>query len=73
MFVAPTKLEKYCYPMNSSSLGNFIFLPWKLSFPTLEIFFSYLGNFLFLRWKLFVPTLELKSSSLGTEKFLRWN
>ena len=48
MFVTPTKLEKYCYPMKSSYLGNFLFLPWKFSFPTLEILFSTVGNFLFL-------------------------
>ncbi len=48
MFVTPTKLEKYCYPMKSSSLGNFIFLPWKLSFPTLETFCSYVGTEKFL-------------------------
>lgn len=48
MFVTPTKLEKYCYPMKSSSLGNFIFLPWKFYFPPLETFCSYLGTKKFL-------------------------
>ena len=37
MFVTPTKLEKYCYPMKSSYLGNFIFHRWKLFVPPLEL------------------------------------
>ena len=34
--------------MAGPSEGAFAFLPWKESFPALEIYFSYLGNFEFL-------------------------
>ena len=66
MFVTPTKLEKYCYPMKSSYLGNFLFLPWKFYFPPLETFCYSLGTEKLLRWNSKVPPLELKSSNSGT-------
>ncbi|ERJ84478.1 hypothetical protein HMPREF1989_01845 [Porphyromonas gingivalis F0566] len=34
-----------------SSIGKFIFQPWKIFFPTLEKLFSNLGKVIFQPWK----------------------
>ncbi len=45
-------LNDVCYSdkVRKILLADEEFLPWKLSFPTLEILFSTVGNFLFLPW-----------------------
>ena len=51
--------------LSLSSVGKKLFLPWKETFPPLEILFSSLGKFIFLPWKVLVPPLELFSSKAG--------
>ena len=52
-----------------SNGGKESFLPWKTSFPPLEIYFSSLGNLFFHRWKFYFPRLESFWKTVGKIRF----